>query len=95
MSVYFMANIRIHDRKEYQLYLDRADEIFANYKGTYLAVDSVPEVLEGDCEHGRAVLVHFENKEDFDAWYGSDEYQEILQLRLSAADCNTILIKGT
>ena len=95
MSVYFMVKIRIHDSKEYQLYLDRAGDIFSNYKGTYLAVDSAPEVLEGDCEHGRAVLIHFENREDFDAWYGSDEYQEILQFRLSAAECNAILIQGT
>jgi len=94
MSVYFMASIRINDDLEYQKYLDRSDEIFARYKGRYLAVDNTPEVLEGDCEHGRAVLIHFENREDFDAWYGSDEYQEILQFRLSAAECNALLIQG-
>ncbi len=94
MSVYFMANIRIHDSKEYQQYLDRAGDIFSNYKGTYLAVDSAPEVLEGEWNHSRAVLISFETREDFDAWYGSDEYQEILQFRLSASECNTILIKG-
>ncbi|RLE03768.1 MAG: DUF1330 domain-containing protein, partial [Bacteroidetes bacterium] len=28
------------------------------------------------------------------AWYRSDEYQEILQYRLSASECDTILIQG-
>ena len=82
MSVYFMASISITNDQEYQLYLDRSEEIFARYKGSYLAVDS------------RAVLIRFDKKEDFDAWYQSGEYQEILQYRLSAAECDTILIQG-
>ena len=48
MSVYFLANIRINDEQEYQRYLDRADDVFSNYKGSYLAVDKNPEVLEGE-----------------------------------------------
>ncbi len=40
MSVYFMANILIGDDQDYQLYLDRSEEVFARYKGSYLAVDN-------------------------------------------------------
>ena len=94
MSVYFMASIRIKDEQEYQLYLDRADEIFARYKGTYLAVDKHPEELEGSWNYSRAVLIRFESSADFEAWYHSAEYQEILQYRLSAAQCDGILIEG-
>lgn len=95
MSVYFMATISIHNSNEYQHYLDRADTIFSKYRGTYLAVDNSPEVLEGAWGRGRSVLIHFDTRKDFDAWYGSEEYQEILKYRLSAAECNTILIQGT
>ena len=94
MSVYFVASIGIRDENEYQLYLDRADEIFARYKGTYLAVDKQPELLEGDWEYSRAVLIKFNTRQDFDAWYSSPEYQEILKYRLSAAECDSILIEG-
>lgn len=94
MSVYFSASIRIEDKQEYQKYLDRASEIFAKYKGNYLAVDNKPEVLEGEWAYSRAVLIRFDSREDFDAWYSSDEYQEILQYRLSASECDSILIKG-
>ena len=93
MSVYFMANILIGDDQDYQLYLDRSEEVFARYKGSYLAVDNKPEVLEGDWSYSRAVLIRFDKKEDFDAWYRSDEYQEILQYRLSASKCDSILIQ--
>ena len=44
MSVYFMANILITKDQDYQLYLNRSEEIFARYKGTYLAVDSRPKI---------------------------------------------------
>lgn len=94
MSVYFMANIRINDQLEYQKYLDRVDELSAKYKGTYLAVDRQPVVLEGKWNYSRAVLIRFDSREDFDLWYTSEEYQEILQHRLFAAECDTIVMEG-
>ena len=94
MSYYFLAHIKIHDKGEYQKYLDQADEVFARYKGTYLVVDSDPEVLEGEWAYDRAVVIQFESREDFKKWYNSDDYQEILKFRLKAADCDTILVQG-
>ena len=94
MSIYFMANISVHNEQDYKLYLDRSAEIFAKYKGSYLAVDNKPEVLEGRWSYSRLVLIQFDNQEDFDAWYRSEEYQEILKYRLAASECDTILIQG-
>ncbi len=94
MGIYFMASIRIKDVQEYQSYLDGSDEVFRKYKGSYLAVDSRPDVLEGTWDYSRAVLIRFETRDDFEAWYTSPEYQEILGHRLSASECDTILIEG-
>ena len=94
MSVYFMANIRISNPIDYKKYLDRSEEVFAKYNGNYLAVDNLPEVIEGEWTYSRAVLICFESREDFEKWYRSDDYQEILQYRCSAADCDSILIHG-
>ena len=95
MNYYFMANIRIKDDLEYQKYIDRADEIFTEFKGLYLAVDNTPEVVEGKWDYTRAVLIRFESKEDFQAWYRSKEYQKILKYRLSSSECDTILVQGS
>jgi uncharacterized protein (DUF1330 family) len=94
MNYYFLANIRINNPKEYQLYLDKADAIFDKYNGEYLAVDESPAVLEGRWNYTKSVIIKFKNRHDFDEWYHSDEYQEILKFRLSASDCDSILIKG-
>jgi uncharacterized protein (DUF1330 family) len=94
MSYYFMANIRIEDIEEYQKYLDQAGQIFSKYNGKYLAIDNQTRVMEGSWDYSRAVLIRFNSEEDFNAWYQSEEYQQILQHRLKAATCDTILIKG-
>jgi uncharacterized protein (DUF1330 family) len=94
MSYYFIAQIRINDETEYQKYIDKSGEVFSKYKGRYLAVDKEPVRLEGNWDYTRTVLITFDNREDFDAWYRSDDYQKILQYRLKAANCDTILIEG-
>jgi uncharacterized protein (DUF1330 family) len=94
MSYFFIANIKIHDPEAYQKYIAGASEIFQKYNGTYLAVDNQPEVLEGEWNYTRCVIIGFESKHDFEAWYHSKEYQEILKHRLAGAQCDTILVEG-
>jgi uncharacterized protein (DUF1330 family) len=94
MTVYFVANIRIHDQEEYSRYLQSADEVFAKYKGRYLAVDENPSVLEGVWNYTKLVLIEFPSEKDLRAWYGSGEYQKILKYRLAGADCDSLLVRG-
>ncbi|MBN1415734.1 MAG: DUF1330 domain-containing protein [Bacteroidales bacterium] len=94
MSCYFVAQIRIKDKSEYKKYIDKAGGIFEKYKGEYLSVDNHPQVIEGKWNYTRTVLIRFNNKNDFNDWYHSAEYQNILKYRLKAADCDTILIQG-
>lgn len=91
MSAYFVANIRIHDWDEYEKYLQRVDGIFAKFDGRYLTVDENPEVIEGNWNYSRIVLIEFPDKESLRKWYYSNEYQEILKHRLSSATCDSII----
>lgn len=95
MNYYFVANIRIKDIKEYQKYLDKVNKVCEMYDIEYLAVDESPQILEGNWKYTKSVLIKFRSKEDFDRWYFSKEYQEILKYRLSSAQCDTILVKGS
>ena len=94
MSVYFVAQIKIHDEAEYSKYLQNVDEVFSRYRGKYLAVDTNPIVLEGEWNHDRMVLIEFPDKDAFEEWYTSPEYQRILQHRLNGATCDTVLVRG-
>jgi uncharacterized protein (DUF1330 family) len=94
MSVYFVAQIKIIDETEYNIYLDKCDEIFSKYNGKYLAVDSTPQILEGSWGYSRSVIIEFPEEYDFNKWYNSDDYQIILKNRLSGAKCDSILVHG-
>jgi uncharacterized protein (DUF1330 family) len=95
MYYYFLAQIRIKDDIEYQNYIDKAADIFKKYKGEYLSVDNNPQILEGNWNYTRIVLIRFKSINDFNEWYYSTDYQYILKHRLKAADCDTILMKGS
>jgi uncharacterized protein (DUF1330 family) len=94
MKQYFVAQIKINDHDEYEKYLENFDEIFSKYDGEYLAVDESPTVLGGTWDYTKSVLVEFNTREKFEAWYYSDDYQKILKYRLRAAKCDTILLEG-
>lgn len=94
MSCYFVANIKITDDKEYNNYLAEVDKVFAKYNGKYLALDENPTLLEGKWDYSRSIIIEFESESDFKEWYYSDDYQRILKHRLTAAVCDTILVKG-
>jgi uncharacterized protein (DUF1330 family) len=94
MKYYFIANIRIKDNEEYQKYLDKVDEVCEMYNIQYLVVDESPQILEGSWKYTKSVLIKFNSKEDFEKWYFSSEYQQILKYRLNSAECDTIVVKG-
>jgi uncharacterized protein (DUF1330 family) len=94
MLHYFVAQIKIHDPVEYEKYLENFDDIFSRFKGEYLAIDESPTLLEGTWDYTKSVLVKFNSKNDFEDWYYSEDYQNILKYRLNSAKCDTILIEG-
>jgi uncharacterized protein (DUF1330 family) len=94
MVHYFVAQIKINDPVEYENYLEKFDDIFSRYKGEYLAIDESPVLLEGLWDYTKSVLVKFNSKHDFEDWYYSAEYQNILKHRLNSSKCDTILIEG-
>jgi len=94
MIHYFVAQIKIHDPVEYEKYLENFDDIFSRFKGEYLAIDESPTLLEGNWDYTKSVLVKFNSKKDFEDWYYSEDYQNILKHRLNSSKCDTILIEG-
>jgi uncharacterized protein (DUF1330 family) len=94
MKYYFVAQIRIKDPEEYDKYLEGFDEAFSKYKGEFLAIDEAPLLLEGNWDYSKSVIIKFESKKDFEAWYYSAGYQKILKYRLNSAKCDTILVEG-
>jgi len=94
MSAYLIANLKINDRERYAQYEGAFMDVFDNYNGKILAVDENQEVLEGDYDCTRTVLIEFPSNEDAKAWYESDAYQKIAQDRWASSDAVLIMIAG-
>ena len=93
MTVYLIAQLKIHDRERYAEYESGFIDIFSQYKGTLLSVDEAPGRLEGEWDFTRTVLIQFPTKDDADAWYYSTEYQNLVKHRFAASDGNIVMIR--
>jgi Uncharacterized conserved protein len=78
----------------YSKYLELCDDVFGKYKGKYLAVDEGYKVLEGKYPYTKTVIIEFSNEQDFNEWYYSADYQDIVKYRLEGAECASVLVHG-
>jgi len=94
MSVYAVAQSRIDDREKLARYVSKALPTIQRHGGRVVAFDETPQVIEGEVEHPRTVILEFPSEASFRAWYDSPEYQAILPDRLNAAPGSLILARG-
>lgn len=93
MTVYIIAQMKIHDRAEYDRYDAGFMEVFEKFDGKLLSVDEEPQLLEGDWTATRSILIEFPSKESAFAWMRSDDYQAIAKHRLAASTGTAIMVK--
>jgi uncharacterized protein (DUF1330 family) len=61
---------------------------------TLLSFGPVVETLEGEWHGTQTVVLEFESVDAAKEWYYSDAYQEAAKIRLSAAECNGVIVSG-
>ena len=99
MTVYTLAQLRIHDPERYGRYMNnfvtRFADVFGKFGGKLLAADNAPRVLEGEWwDRNKVVLMEFPDAASFTAWATSPEYNEIAVDRVAGAEAIVLLIKG-
>jgi uncharacterized protein (DUF1330 family) len=94
MSVYVVAQGRIEDREKLNEYVAKALPTIASGGGRVIGFDESPEIIEGEMDHPRTVILEFPSHESFRAWYDSADYQAILPLRLESTPGSLIVVKG-
>lgn len=94
MPVYVVAQGRIENREMLNEYVAKALPTIQSGRGRVLGFDESPEIIEGEIEHPRTVILEFESQEAFRAWYDSEAYQAILPLRLDSTPGSLIVVDG-
>jgi uncharacterized protein (DUF1330 family) len=84
MTVYMIATVQTDDPEGYKVYSAAARPTIIKAGGWYVGRANVAgdaEIIEGDCEPGRYIIIAFENREAVLRWYNSPEYQEAIKIR--------------
>ena len=94
MAAYLLAQVEVHDMEQYRKYTARTPAVIEKYGGRFLVRGGEVVTLEGDAPASRLVLIEFPSLQTVQDFYASDEYQEVLQLRLPASTASFLALEG-
>jgi len=94
MSAYVVVEIEILDPVGYEEYKKQAAATVHKYGGKYITRGGKTEVLEGDWNPKRIVVLQFESMERAKEWLNCEEYREPRKMRHCTAKTNMILVEG-
>ena len=95
MPAYVIADVRdAWDADALNEYRRRNTDAVANHGGRFVIRGGEHEVLEGEWDTRRIVLIEFPDTDAARAWWNSDEYEAIKELRRGASTTNIVLVDG-
>jgi uncharacterized protein (DUF1330 family) len=92
--VYAIAQLKITDRAAYNHYQQRFMSVMKQFKGRVLAADEHPQIVEGQWDREKVVLLEFPDETAFREWAESPEYVEIARDRKAGSDAVVLLVQG-
>ncbi len=94
MAAYLIVDVEVTDPVGYEEYRRRVPATLEPYGGRFVVRGGPFEVLEGDWQPKRVVVLEFPSVERAKTWYSSAEYQQILPLRERNARSSMVLVEG-
>jgi uncharacterized protein (DUF1330 family) len=94
MPAYIIAEIQVTDPTSYDRYRPMAAASIARFGGRYVVRGGKLDLLEGEPEPGRIVVIEFPDADAARRWYRSEEYQKALKIRQSASRGRVFLVEG-
>jgi len=94
MSAYLVVNVSAFtDPDKFKEYAAGAGAVIQQHGGKTLCA-AQPEVLNGDSDAIRLVVVEFESMDALKRLYNSDEYKSLLDIRLAATEGIDFAVDG-
>ena len=94
MPAYMIVEIEILDLVGYEEYKNLTGATVEKYGGKYIVRGGKAEVLEGDWQPKRIVVLEFESAQRAKEWLNCEEYREPGKMRHRSARTNMILVQG-
>ena len=94
MTAYVIADIQVTDTAAYEPYRPLAAASIARFGGRFIVRGGKVDLLEGEPEPERIVVIEFPDADTARRWYRSEEYQSALKIRQSASQGRIFLVEG-
>lgn len=94
MPAYFIVDLNVHNPAGMREYLERVPGTLTKYGGRYIVRGGKFEIVEGNWQPSRVVMLEFPNMEQAKRWYHCEEYKDMREARLKAARTNAVLVEG-
>jgi uncharacterized protein (DUF1330 family) len=94
MPAYAIADTEIRDHKTYDAYKRQVLPTIAKFGGRFIVRGGPHEVLEGQWQPHRIVVIEFPDMAAIKAWYNSPDYAPLLAMRQPAATDHLVAVEG-
>jgi uncharacterized protein (DUF1330 family) len=94
VAAYVIADVTVKNPDVYAEYRNQVLATVTKYGGRFLVRGGPSQVIEGEWQPGRVVVIEFPDMAAAKAWYGSAEYGPLARLRQSASTGSLLLVEG-
>lgn len=95
MAAYLIVDVvDIRNPALYEQYKKQVSPGLATAGGEYLARGGAIDVLEGQWQPHRLIVVRFDSSEAARRWWASNGYEPLRQMRQDSTDCNMLIVEG-
>lgn len=94
MAAYIIADVQVTDSAGFQAYQNLVGATLAPYGGKFVVRAGRSEVLEGDYQPHRLVMLEFPSYDQAKQWYESQAYADLIPQRQRTSQASIILMEG-
>jgi uncharacterized protein (DUF1330 family) len=94
VAAYVIADVEITDPERYKDYTAHTPESIARHGGRWVVRGGKTQVLEGDWDPGRIVVIEFPSVDAALEWFNSEHYQELAEIRREASSARILVAEG-
>jgi uncharacterized protein (DUF1330 family) len=94
VPAYIIADVQVSDPTAYEHYRPLAGASIARFGGRFVVRGGKADLLEGEPQPERIVVIEFPDAETARRWYRSEEYQTALKIRQAASRGRVLLVEG-
>jgi uncharacterized protein (DUF1330 family) len=94
MPGYVIAEVEVTDPAGFEEYRKQVSATIQKYGGRYVVRGGACQLLEGERQPARLVVIEFSSAEEARRWYDSEEYRHPKALRMKTARSRLLLVEG-